>query len=109
VDSDELPVTVKAAIAARIDAMPTGARSALLGAAVIGKTFWRGPLEAMRAVDDLDEALNVLEGRDLIRRDATSQVADWREGGEPAKAIPHLLAAAAAAQKGWAKDSAVDF
>jgi tetratricopeptide (TPR) repeat protein len=109
VDSDELPVTVKAAIAARIDAMPTGARSALLGAAVIGKTFWRGPLEAMGAVDDLDEALNVLEGRDLIRRDATSQVADWREGGEPAKAIPYLPAAAAAAQNGWAKDAAVGF
>jgi class 3 adenylate cyclase/tetratricopeptide (TPR) repeat protein len=161
-DSGELPVTVKAAIAARIDAMPAGARSALLGAAVIGKTFWRGPLQAMGGVDDLDEALSVLEERDLVRRDPTSQVADdaqftfkhilirevayatlpravrrerhgavarhiestvegstdtlawilahhWREAGEPAKAIPYLLAAADAAQKGWAKDAAVDF
>ena len=161
-DSGALPVTVKAAIAARIDAMPAGARSALLGAAVIGKTFWRGPLRAMGGVDDLDEALSVLEERDLVRRDPTSQVADdaqftfkhilirevayatlpravrrerhaavarhiestvegstetlawilayhWREAGEPAKAIPYLLAAADAAQKGWAKDAAVDF
>ena len=41
-DSDDLPVTVREAIAARIDAMPANARSALLSAAVIGKTFWRG-------------------------------------------------------------------
>ena len=33
----------------------------------------------------------------------------WREVGEPAKAIPYLLAAADAAQNGWAKDAAVDF
>jgi class 3 adenylate cyclase/tetratricopeptide (TPR) repeat protein len=161
-EAEELPVTVKAAIAARIDAMPTAARSALLGAAVIGKTFWRGPLQAMGGVDDLDAALSVLEERDLVRRDPTSQVADdaqftfkhilirevayatlpravrrkrhtavaqhientvegstdtlawilahhWREAGEPAKAIPYLLSAADAAQKGWAKDAAVDF
>jgi tetratricopeptide (TPR) repeat protein len=33
----------------------------------------------------------------------------WREAGEPAKAIPYLLAAAETAQKGWAKDAAADF
>jgi tetratricopeptide (TPR) repeat protein len=161
-DSGELPVTVKAAIASRIDAMPAVARSTLLGAAVIGKTFWRGPLQAMGGIDDLDEGLSALEERGLIRRDPTSQVADdaqftikhilirevayatlprairrerhaavadhiestvedptetlawilahhWREAGEPTKAIPYLLAAADAAQKGWAKDAAVDF
>jgi class 3 adenylate cyclase/tetratricopeptide (TPR) repeat protein len=161
-DAGELPVTVKAAIAARIDAMPAPARTALLGAAVIGKTFWRGPLQAMGGVDDLDEALSALEERGVIRRDPTSQVADdaqftikhilirevayatlpravrrdrhaavarhiestvedptetlawilahhWREAGEPAKAIPYLLAAAETAQKGWAKDAAADF
>jgi class 3 adenylate cyclase/tetratricopeptide (TPR) repeat protein len=161
-ESGELPVTVRAAIAARIDAMPADARAALLGSAVIGKTFWRGPLQAMHVVDDLDAALSVLQERDLVRRDPTSQVADdaqftfkhilirevayatlpravrrerhaavarhiegtvdgstvtlawilghhWREAGEPAKAIPYLLAAADAAQNGWAKDAAVDF
>jgi tetratricopeptide (TPR) repeat protein len=153
---------VKAAIAARIDSIPTSARSTQLGAAVIGKTFWRGPLQAMGGGDTLDESLKVLEERDLVRRDPTSQVADdaqfsfkhilirevayatlpravrrerhaavarhiestvedpgetlawilahhWREAGEPAKAIPYLLAAAEAAQKGWAKDAAADF
>jgi class 3 adenylate cyclase/tetratricopeptide (TPR) repeat protein len=161
-DTQDLPVTVKAAIAARIDAIPADARAALLGAAVIGKTFWRGPLRAMGCVADLESALDALEERDLIRRDATSQVADdaqftfkhilirevayatlprairrerhaavaryiegsvddpgetlawilahhWREAGEPARAIPYLLAAAEAAQRGWAKDAAADF
>jgi len=161
-ETDHLPVTVKAAIAARIDAIPRNARAALLCAAVIGKTFWRGPLQAMGGVEDLDAALETLENRDFIRRNPTSQVANdaqftfkhilirevayatlpravrrerhaavaehiertvedpsetlawilahhWREAGEPAKAIPYLLAAADAAQQGWAKDAAVDF
>jgi class 3 adenylate cyclase/tetratricopeptide (TPR) repeat protein len=160
-ESDELPVTVKAAIAARIDAMPPDARSALLAGAVVGKTFWRGALQGMGGVEDLDEALSALEQRDLIRRDPTSQVAGdvqftfkhmlirevayatlprairrerhaavarhiegaiegstetlawilayhWREAGEPSKAIPYLLTAAALAQRGWAKAAAVD-
>jgi class 3 adenylate cyclase len=41
VGGEELPVTVREAIAARIDALPGRARDALLSAAVIGKTFWR--------------------------------------------------------------------
>jgi tetratricopeptide (TPR) repeat protein len=32
----------------------------------------------------------------------------WREAGEPARAIPYLLAAADAARRGWAKDAVVD-
>jgi class 3 adenylate cyclase/tetratricopeptide (TPR) repeat protein len=160
-EDEELPVTVKAAIAARIDAMPADARAALLAAAVVGKTFWRGVLHSMRVVDGLDEALNVLETRDLIRRDPSSQMPGdiqftfkhmlirevayatvpratrrgrhavvaryieqtsegstdtlawilahhWREAGEPLKAIPYLLAAAAVAQRGWAKGAVVD-
>ncbi len=74
-DSDELPVTVREAIAARIDAIPAGARDAVLSAAVIGKTFWRGVLEAVAPATDVDEALHVLEARDLVRRDAASQLA----------------------------------
>jgi predicted ATPase len=43
----ELPATVRAAIAARIDALPTDARTALLHASVIGQSFWRGVLEGI--------------------------------------------------------------
>jgi class 3 adenylate cyclase/tetratricopeptide (TPR) repeat protein len=74
-DSGELPVTVREAIAARIDAMPTIVRDALLSAAVIGKTFWRGVLKAVGPVEDVDDALLVLEARDLVRRDSSSQLA----------------------------------
>ena len=161
-DSDELPVTVREAIAARIDAMPSDARSALLSAAVVGKTFWRGVLQALEGIDaDVDEALNLLEARDLVRRDPSSELSGdvqftfkhmlirevayatvpraarrehhaavarhieetiagatetlspilayhWREAGEPARAIPYLLAAADAARRSWAQDTVVD-
>src|ERR671937_1222552 len=155
----DLPVTVREAIAARIDAMPAGPRNALLAAAVIGKTFWRGLLAAVGGGDDVDGALHVLEARDLVRRDSASQLAGdvqytfkhmlirevayatvpraarrerhaavaryienalaaeslstilayhWREAGEPAKAVPYLLAAAEAARRSWAKTALID-
>src|SRR5206468_6728038 len=40
----------------------------------VGKTFWRDVLQSMRVVDELDDALSVLELRDLIRRDPSSQM-----------------------------------
>jgi class 3 adenylate cyclase/tetratricopeptide (TPR) repeat protein len=158
-DSSELPVTVREAISARIDAMPPEARSILLSAAVIGKTFWRSLLQSVGGVDDVDAGLAVLEARDLVRRDPTSQLSGdmqftfkhmlirevayatvpratrrerhasvarymedsvpgetlsailayhWREAGEPARAIPYLLAAAESARRGWAHGAVVD-
>jgi class 3 adenylate cyclase/tetratricopeptide (TPR) repeat protein len=74
-ESDELPVTVREAIAARIDAMPTMVRDALLSAAVVGKTFWRGVLASVGRIEDVDDVLDVLERRDFIRRDPASQLA----------------------------------
>jgi class 3 adenylate cyclase/tetratricopeptide (TPR) repeat protein len=157
----ELPVTVREAIASRIDAMPEDARGALLSAAVVGRTFWRNALVAAGGAEDVDEALYVLEARDLVRRRPTSQIAGdteysfkhmlirevayatlpravrrerhaavaryieeelsestgtlatilahhWREAGEPARAIPYLLAAAEAAMRSWARETVVD-
>jgi tetratricopeptide (TPR) repeat protein len=74
-EGGSLPVTVREAIASRIDAIPDDARSALLSAAVIGKTFWRDVLSAVGEVADVGEALSVLEARDFIRREGTSQLA----------------------------------
>ncbi len=74
-DPDQLPVTVRAAIAARIDVMPEDARALLLAAAVIGKSFWVRVLEDVAGPVDVRSALEVLETRDLVRRDPTSQVA----------------------------------
>jgi class 3 adenylate cyclase len=75
-DAGALPVTVREAIASRIDAMPPDTRATLLSAAVVGKTFWRGLLGATGGADvDVDEALSALEARDLVRREPTSQLA----------------------------------
>jgi class 3 adenylate cyclase/tetratricopeptide (TPR) repeat protein len=70
----ELPTTVRAAIAARLDALPSAAREVLLDASVIGRFFWRGVLQAVGKHSDLDAALTALEARDFIRRLPTSQV-----------------------------------
>jgi class 3 adenylate cyclase/tetratricopeptide (TPR) repeat protein len=73
-ETDDLPVTVRAAIAARIDALPADARTTLLAAAVVGKTFWRGVAQAVDEIDDIDKALDVLEARDFVRHDPSSQL-----------------------------------
>jgi class 3 adenylate cyclase/tetratricopeptide (TPR) repeat protein len=72
--AEELPSTVRAAIAARIDALPASARTALLGASVIGKTFWRGVLAEIEDVDDAEQALDALEARGLVLRRLESRV-----------------------------------
>ena len=70
----ELPGTVRAAIAARVDALPADARTALLHASVVGPIFWRGVVSALGALGDVDASLEALETRGLIRRSAHSQV-----------------------------------
>jgi predicted ATPase/class 3 adenylate cyclase len=73
-NADELPATVRAAIAARIDALSRLARTALLNASVIGATFWRGVVEGLGGIEDIDEALDALEARGLVRRRGESRV-----------------------------------
>ena len=72
---DDLPATVRAAIAARIDALPMEARSALLAASVMGKTFWRGVLAQIEEVPAIDAALDALETRGLVQRRSPSRIA----------------------------------
>jgi class 3 adenylate cyclase/tetratricopeptide (TPR) repeat protein len=85
-EEDALPVTVREAIASRIDAIPENARAALLSAAVIGKTFWRDVLRNVGGLEDADAALAVLEARDFIRREPTSQLA-----GDAEFSFKHML------------------
>ena len=70
----DLPATVRAAIAARIDALPHDARTALLHASVIGQSFWRGVLDGIGQLEDVDTSLEALEARGLLRRQSQSQV-----------------------------------
>ena len=72
--SEELPGTVRAAISARIDALPPESRTALLHASVIGQTFWRDVLAHVSELPDVDEALEGLEARGLVLRRSQSQV-----------------------------------
>ncbi len=156
-----LPVTVTAAISARLDVLPPELRSVLFSAAVVGRTFWRDVLSSVSGGADVDDVLDELERRDLVRREHASrlegdveyrfrhalirdvaysmlprgeraarhadvaryieeQVGDdagpvawilahhWRSAGEPGRAVPHLLAAAAVAERGWATQEVVD-
>jgi predicted ATPase len=79
-ENGELPTSIRNIVAARIDALPTAEREALLDAAVFGKVFWSGGLHA--GADTLD----TLEGRDLIRRDPVSRL-----GGQQQFAFKHQL------------------
>ena len=79
-DRKALPNTVKAMIAARLDALPKEERSVVNDAAVIGKVFWRGVLGGLGTGGDaLDEALDSLESRDVIRTEPSSKVEGDRE------------------------------
>jgi class 3 adenylate cyclase len=75
----QLPTTIRELLLARLDVLPAEERVVLLDAAVVGKTFWRGALEPMGPDQEaLDEALDALEARDLIRHEPRS----WIEGQE---------------------------
>ena len=84
--SVELPTTIRAAIASRIDALPQTSRDVLLDASVVGRTFWRGVLEHMGTHRELDRDLDVLESRDFILRVPTSSVR-----GDVEFQIKHIL------------------
>ena len=79
-----VPDTVQAVIAARIDLLEAGEKSALQAASVIGRIFWAGPVYDL--VDDARPDLGILEDRDLIRRRSGSTLAGERE-----YAIKHAL------------------
>ena len=71
---DELPTSIRAIIAARLDALPPAERAVLVDASVVGRVFWRGALSEMASRDDLSAVLGSLEARDLVRREAVSRI-----------------------------------
>ncbi len=70
----ELPTTVRAAISARIDALPPLMRAVVLHASVIGRAFWQGVLTRIGDLGDVPAALEALEARGLVLRRPESQV-----------------------------------
>ncbi len=72
--SDQLPTSVRAIIAARLDSLPLDERSVVVDASVAGRVFWRGALAEIGGHDDLATSLSSLEDRGLIGREAVSRI-----------------------------------
>jgi class 3 adenylate cyclase len=68
----EIPDSVQAVLAARIDLLDEAEKAALQAAAVIGRVFWTGPVYEL--VEQFEPDLHILESRDLIRRRAGSSL-----------------------------------
>lgn len=71
---DELPTSVRAIIAARLDSLPTDERHVLLDASVAGRVFWRGALEEIGCSSEISALLGSLEARGMIGREAVSRI-----------------------------------
>jgi class 3 adenylate cyclase/tetratricopeptide (TPR) repeat protein len=72
-----VPDTVQAVLAARIDLLAPADKAALQAAAVIGRTFWSGPLYEL--LEDVEPDLRALEERDFIRHRSGSSLLGERE------------------------------
>ncbi|HEU4673432.1 MAG TPA: adenylate/guanylate cyclase domain-containing protein [Candidatus Limnocylindrales bacterium] len=83
-----LPETIHGLLASRLDAVSETERAILARAAVVGATFWPAAVEALGEGDatPVRDALDSLERRQLVRRQAPSSLA-----GEPEYAFWHVL------------------
>jgi tetratricopeptide (TPR) repeat protein len=71
-----VPESVQGVIAARLDSLPVRAKSALQHAAVVGRVFWTGAVEAMDGIpgSELLGLLHSLERAEFIRRERRTSV-----------------------------------
>jgi class 3 adenylate cyclase len=73
----EIPDTVQAVVAARMDLLPAAEKAALQAAAVAGRIFWGGPVVELLGGTEPD--FQLLESRDFIRRRSGSTLEGERE------------------------------
>ena len=73
----DVPDSVQAVLATRIDLLPPVEKAALQAAAVMGRVFWRGAVRELLEGESPDFA--VLEARDFIRRRSGPSLAGERE------------------------------
>jgi class 3 adenylate cyclase/tetratricopeptide (TPR) repeat protein len=77
----EIPDTVQAVLASRIDMLDPADKEVLQSAAVVGRVFWVGPVANLTgsAIRDLDDALRRLQDRELVVSRAGSSMAGQSE------------------------------
>ena len=87
-EAEEVPDSVQALIAARLDTLSPDRKSLLQDAAVLGKVFWAGSLAEMggRELEEVEQALHELSRKELVRPARTSSMA-----GEHEYAFWHVL------------------
>ncbi|HEY2437400.1 MAG TPA: BTAD domain-containing putative transcriptional regulator [Solirubrobacteraceae bacterium] len=85
---EQLPDTIQGIIAARLDALPHDAKLLLQNAAVVGRVFWLGALEAVDGCprSRAEEMLYGLARQEFVRPALHSSVS-----GEPEYAFSHIL------------------
>jgi class 3 adenylate cyclase/tetratricopeptide (TPR) repeat protein len=74
--AEDLPENIQGVIAARLDGLPPEEKALLQRAAVLGKVFWLGAVEAMNGASEreLEERLHALERKEFVRRERRSSV-----------------------------------
>ncbi len=81
IEDIDIPDTVQAVLAARIDLLASDEKRALQCAAVVGRVFWTGVLATLLALppDDVSEILRRLEDRELVVARLGSTLSGERE------------------------------
>src|SRR4051794_20155008 len=87
-EAAELPETVQAVLAARLDALDPFERRLVQQAAVVGRTFWASSLAGVAQAEgrDLGRALTTLQEKDIL-----TQSPEGRLAGERELAFKHVL------------------
>ena len=83
---EEIPDTVQALIAARIDRLQPASKSVLQRASVIGRSFWAGAVEYLAEDEDLSDPIEDLLLRDLVVGESRSTLKN-----ETAYRFKHVL------------------
>jgi class 3 adenylate cyclase/tetratricopeptide (TPR) repeat protein len=80
---EDVPDSVQALIAARLDTLSAERKSLLQDASVVGKVFWAGALAEMGGRDprEVEQALHELSRKELVRRARTSSMEGEAEHG----------------------------
>jgi len=83
---EEIPDTIQALIAARIDRLQPASKSVLQRASVIGRSFWAGAVEYLAEDEDSSDAIENLLLRDLVVGESRSTLKN-----ETAYRFKHVL------------------